>query len=548
MQQSPSTKILQNEAPTISILWDAAPLWGHLVLNAVIQTGLSYTLIRAKDCFKKGIQSKILIVPGGSGRLKSSKLGAEGINAIRKFVENGGTYIGFCGGAGLALTDKNEGLALCPWGRSFYKDRIQHLVSGHIISSLNQDELIPSLINDAPCTEAPLPVWWPGKFQEPESNIMHHKLQGPVRVLARYKDMGNDLHVADLPIQKLPASALDDCYNLYGITLRPSLLDGQPAIITGSFGRGKYILSYTHLETPDSPFANAIFAHMLRTCLEEPTTSQTTQSNSSAHHTTAETTENLTIKPVIDAATPTQKSTENLSTSISTFEAHGNGLAQNILNTKEYKPTWQQHIQELMQDTTTQALTQDTTTQAITQTPVQTIMQTPIHTIVQTPTQDPASLATQMPTQAPQQIVSQSWIMLNELHSQLEELFKLGVDLHLLFPRTDWLYGWHSSVPGSHLNALRVALLCSLLLPVNEKRQQYITTHGLAFSENMHIFIGGAKSWLLARRLSETMAEADTIPRPILQAQRQELFGMHMAGGGLCGSLIDWLDEFLFLN
>ena len=532
MQQSSIKKALNKEAlqtaaPIISILWDAAPLWGHLVLNAVIQTGLSYTLIRAedcaedypadctehyeentqkndstisrKDCKKNWSQSKILIVPGGFGRQKASKLGKKGIVAIRKFVENGGSYIGFCGGAGLALTDGEDGLALCPWGRSFYKDRIQHLVSGHLISSLNQDELIPELIDGATDRatgkEVSLPVWWPGRFQEPENRIPLHTLQSEVRVLARYRDMGTDLHVADLPIQKLPASTLEDWQNLYGVNLRPHLLDGQPAVITGSFGHGQYILSYSHLETPDSPAANAIFAHMLRVCLKDVN---------------------------LDFAGATQN--EN-----PVFEAHGNGLTCNIFNTEEYCPTWSsQHYQ------------------FPSKTPVQ----------VTTTAQSPSQISPKMSAQTKKQTPHQAWPILSELHEKFEELFKLGVDLNLLFPRTEWLYGWHNSVPGSQLNALRIALLRSLLLPVNQAREQYITTKGVHFSENMLIFISGAKSWLLARRLIETMGETmgentgetAIIPRPILQAQRQELFGIHMTGGGLCGSLLDWLDEFLFLD
>ena len=494
MQKSNNTK-----TPIISILWDASPLWGHLVLNAVIQTGLSYSVIRSEDCIRNGIKSKILIVPGGSGRIKASKLGEEGIYAIQEFTKKGGIYIGFCGGAGLALKD---GLNICPWGRSFYKDRMQHLVSGHILSSIIQDRLIPNSFDDDFCpnktihsndnntcnsnihstdtnshnddanakniinaenntsannnrnslyTEVPLPVWWPGKFEEPKKEINLNEHQSAVRVLARYKAMGNDLHVADIPIQKLPSSALEDWYNLYGIVLRPSLLDGQPAVINGNYGKGEYILSYCHLETPDSPFANAIFAHILRTCLEnhDPNFSDETSQ---------------------------------------AFEINNTGLAKNILNTEKYCPTW---IDSEIQNT---------------------------------------------------------WAILQELYDGLEELFKLGVDLHLLFPRTPWLYGWHTSVPGSHLNALRVALLRSLLLPTNKRREHYMMTKGVSFAENMIVFVSGAKSWLLAKRLSETITETDVIPTHILHAQKQELFGLHMSGGGLCGLLIDWLDEFLFLQ
>ncbi len=463
MQNSSETKdtFIQNfslKAPIINILWDAAPLWGHLVLNAVIQTGLSYALIRSEDCKQGDIQAKILIVPGGSGRLKASKLGKKGIETVRKFVENGGTYIGFCGGAGLALTDENGGLGICPWGRNFYKNRMQHLVSGHIVSTLYDDELIPKNLapSELACTQGiELPVWWPGKFQEPETEIARDSLQGPVRVLARYKDMGKDLHVADLPMQKLPASALEDWHTLYGVTLRPNLLDGQPAILTGTFGKGQYIISYSHLETPDSPVANEIFAHMLCTSLKN-------------------------VDSYISDATSVA------------FDSKGKGLVKNILNTKPYLPTWINPYKES---------------------------------------------------------TSQShWTILNEFYGKLEDLFRLGVDLHLLFFRTEWLYGWHNAVPGSQLNALRVALLRSLLLPSNARREKYMLEHGMHFAENMLLFITSAESWLLARRLSETLGEAGMIPLPILNAQKQELFGKHMAGGGLYGILLEWLDEFLFLE
>ena len=49
--------------------------------------------------------------------------------------------------------------------------------------------------------------------------------------------------------------------------LKPKLLDGQPAIIAGSYGKGQYILSYSHLETADSKDANQILAHMLKSLL-----------------------------------------------------------------------------------------------------------------------------------------------------------------------------------------------------------------------------------------------------------------------------------------
>lgn len=431
----------------IAVLWDASPLWGHLVLNAVIQTGLPYEVITAEECRNDILRRKnfkILIVPGGSGRQKANLLGETGMEAIRAFAAEGGTYIGFCGGAGLALED---GLALCPWGRNFYSGRTEHRISGHIRCEMYADPLIPQGME-----KADLPVWWPGRFQEPTAEeIALCPEKGKVRILARYREMGSDLYSHDLPMSTLPPDTLEDWENLYGIKLKPTLLDSQPAVIAGDFGSGRYILSYSHLETPDSPDANAILAHMLRTVLHG-------------------------------------EDTGSLQAASAAFEAKGYGLCKNILNTEQFRPTW-------------------------------------INTDFQT-----------------------SWPILRELNGQLQKVFELGTDLHLLFRRTDWLYGWNTSVHGSQLNALRLALTRSLVLPPNEARERFLLTKGVQFAENMLHFIHGTQNWLLARRLCDSLAESEGISPEIIESQRRELFGMLMYGGGRCGELLAWLDTFLLLG
>ena len=127
----------------LAVLWDASPLWGHLALNTVIQTGLPYEIVTAKECQENILKEKafnVLIVPGGAGKQKANLLGQKGMEAVRNFVAEGGAYLGFCGGAGLALED---GLALCPWGRDFYEGRIEHRISGHIYCDIFADSLIP---------------------------------------------------------------------------------------------------------------------------------------------------------------------------------------------------------------------------------------------------------------------------------------------------------------------------------------------------------------------------------------------------------------------
>ena len=204
----------------ITILWDASHIWGYLLLHAVSATGVPFRVLKGLDIAQTGLSGKMLIVPGGSARRKADALGPEGAQAVRRFVEEGGKYLGFCGGAGLALAD---GLGLCPWNRDGMTDRLQHLVSGHLVCSVAEGcDLVPQNLAGK---DALLPVWWPGRFNEPDE-------PRDVRVLARYRAPGPDLYVADMPFSSMPADILSEWKTMYGVTLRPSLLDGRPCAVT----------------------------------------------------------------------------------------------------------------------------------------------------------------------------------------------------------------------------------------------------------------------------------------------------------------------------
>jgi glutamine amidotransferase-like uncharacterized protein len=48
---------------------------------------------------------RLVLLPGGSGSKQGNALGAEGREAVRKFVKGGGGYVGVCAGAYLATND-----------------------------------------------------------------------------------------------------------------------------------------------------------------------------------------------------------------------------------------------------------------------------------------------------------------------------------------------------------------------------------------------------------------------------------------------------------
>ena len=162
----------------IAIFWDASQLWGLLVWRAAEAFGLPYRLVKAKEIAQGALSDKtsLLLVPGGTARHKSAALGEKGREAVRAWVRGGGRYVGFCGGAGLGLSDAADpvrtaeigtGLQLCPWHRAEIGERVQHFVSGHVrVRFQGGHPLVPECFSDPvpPGSEPAIPIWWPGRF------------------------------------------------------------------------------------------------------------------------------------------------------------------------------------------------------------------------------------------------------------------------------------------------------------------------------------------------------------------------------------------------
>ncbi len=242
----------KNVPESVLVLWDETHIWGLLAWRALKALDVPSVLAAAGEIPALLEQRpRLLLAPGGWARRKAEHLGPEGLKAIRRFVAEGGAYLGFCGGAGLALTD--GGLDLCPWTRKGFTDRMQHFVSGHMHVRLAAEgrDLLPEGLSESPL----LPVWWPARFN-PAPNP-------EVTVLAAYEAPGPDLMVADIPLSSLPGETLDDWQNLYGVRLWPHFMAGQPCVVETRLGRGRAVLSYAHLETPASAEANRWLAHLL---------------------------------------------------------------------------------------------------------------------------------------------------------------------------------------------------------------------------------------------------------------------------------------------
>lgn len=245
----------------LHILWDDSQIWGLLAARAARAMDLPCRLVRAGEV-AGGIFERerpaLLLVPGGSARHKAESLGPGGMDAVRRYVQSGGKYLGFCGGAGLALTPSGgvPALGICPWQRAPFGDRLQHFMSGHLHATLRPEGRGEALVPGSLGRSARLPVWWAGRFASDD--------HPEVAVLASYDRPDEDFWLADLPIAVLPPDTFAAWRDLYGLCFSPTFLAGQPCVVHGEHGRGGYILSYSHLETPDSPEANRWLAHLLR--------------------------------------------------------------------------------------------------------------------------------------------------------------------------------------------------------------------------------------------------------------------------------------------
>lgn len=80
---------------------------------------LSYETKQPQDLILGDLASKdptLLIMPGGESWVYLEDLGTEGAQNIRKYVEEGGSYLGICAGAFYATSHREGGVTTGPYG------------------------------------------------------------------------------------------------------------------------------------------------------------------------------------------------------------------------------------------------------------------------------------------------------------------------------------------------------------------------------------------------------------------------------------------------
>lgn len=216
----------------VALLWDESFLWGLMAYKALQSVSLPFELIRAED-IRNGALARhtVLFVPGGWASNKLKALGNDGIVSIKKFVQSGGHYLGFCGGAGLATQD---GIGLLDIKRRPTKERVPSF-SGRIRLNTKNHQLWKNI------SEPVFHAWWPSQFVIAGSGLS---------ILATYGNALPDAFSSDLNAGDVSAYGdWADLENLYGINLDPKRLLNEPAVVEGKYGKGSVILSLIHFDT-----------------------------------------------------------------------------------------------------------------------------------------------------------------------------------------------------------------------------------------------------------------------------------------------------------
>jgi hypothetical protein len=262
----------------VAFLWDESFLWGLMAYKALRSNNLPFEFIRSDDIKNGCLKNyKVIFVPGGWASNKMKTLGEKGISEIKNFVDKGGNYLGFCGGAGLATLD---GIGLLDIKRVPTKQRVPSF-SGRIYLNINEHPIWDGL-NDRTaaqqnssaaeqqqnmenntllnknycstalllyCSENIFHAWWPSQFLTPPIPPL---VRGGIKILATYGDALSDSFSSDLNVGDVEANgSWPELEDIYKINLNPQRLKGTPAVVEGSFGKGKVILSLIHFDTPD---------------------------------------------------------------------------------------------------------------------------------------------------------------------------------------------------------------------------------------------------------------------------------------------------------
>lgn len=240
------------DAPPVAVLWTQSLVWGLLCIDTLSLLGIPFELLDASDVCEGRLDGyQTLIVPGGWAAHKARALGEKGRLQIAAFLDEGGSYLGFCGGAGLALSSP-PALYLVPVQRMPLSERLPSASGQMYVSGMPSHPAWKNIPH-----QIPVSVWWPSQFLVPSGC--------DIPCLASYTNApGEDFQVADLRVCDMEGTVdWGELESAYGINLDPARIEGHPAILEVLRGKGRLVLSYAHLETPGDFWGNRLFSNLL---------------------------------------------------------------------------------------------------------------------------------------------------------------------------------------------------------------------------------------------------------------------------------------------
>jgi glutamine amidotransferase-like uncharacterized protein len=177
--------------------------------------------------------AKLLIMPGGADLYLCEKLNGIGNEKIRSFVKNGGSYLGICAGAYYACSslDWNDGEIDGSRELAFY---------------------------EGTCTG---PVY---KWVEDKNNVYNGSWIQAVEI--KTNDATLVTHYNGGGIFSEPNTHSVDVIARYS-----SLPNTPPAVISGTFGKGRYILSSPHIEKFGHLLSDGLYKHLNKSYEREKT-------------------------------------------------------------------------------------------------------------------------------------------------------------------------------------------------------------------------------------------------------------------------------------
>jgi len=191
-----------------------APGVGPEALAAAIATIDGSATLRARVLTPAEVRAgalastRALLVTGGRGSRQGRALGEEGRDALRRFVREGGGYVGICAGSYLAM-QRPEGSIEESYKAAF-------VAAAHATGDAWQRGI------------APIPVRAP----EGGEQVVLHYANGPLFAL---------VSVEGLPAPRVLACFEHEVSSERGGT-RPGQMRGAPALIATSYGRGEIVL------------------------------------------------------------------------------------------------------------------------------------------------------------------------------------------------------------------------------------------------------------------------------------------------------------------